>query len=166
MSYGRMDTYPVFLLHSDRFSHRRLFAPAHPFGLHSLCWSLWKETLAQRSHPRCDVGLWKDSSCLGEQASVSSFLPKEFHNESSTTPDVVNQKFETFELKCNPLKFSWANQTFTKMSLFNSSRDFLSEVHPEPCGSLPSEMMPRTVNFITTQRQDALLRDWSSGNTL
>lgn len=84
MSYGRIDTYPVFLLHSDRFSHRCLFAPAHPFGLHSLCWSLWKETLAQRSHPRCDVGLWKDSSCLGEQASVSSFLSKEFQKESAT----------------------------------------------------------------------------------
>lgn len=84
----------------------------------------------------------------------------------STTADVVNQKFETFELKCNPLKLSWANQTFTEMSLFNSSRDFLSEVHPEPCGSLPSEMMHRPVNFITTQWQDALLRDWSSGSTL
>lgn len=92
----------------------------------------------------------------------------------STAPDVVNQKFGTFELKCNPLKFSWANQTLTKVSLCNRSCDFLNEAHPELCGSVPSEMMHRTVNFLTTQWQDARRkvplhaswRDWSSGHTL
>lgn len=74
------------------------------------------------------------------------FPSKEFQNEWSALyiPDVViNQNFGTFELKFNSLKFSSANQTFTKMCLYNGSHDFLSAIRPGLHESVSSE--PHTV---------------------